>query len=114
MNYIEIDKIDLDNPYDSIYQMIDENGGFNGEITYYSNAIKYLTKNDTSLQKSLAIADEYGYKCKNLNSEILASLLNSQNIIDDFYDLKDSIEEFFNEIRLKIEQEESKDDDDED
>lgn len=110
-NYIEIDEIDLDNPYDSICQMIDENGGFNGEIIYYANAMEYLTKNDTSLQESLSIADGLGYSLKELNSEILATLLNSQNIQNDFYDLKDDIEEFFDEIRLKIEQEESEDDD---
>ena len=108
---VDIEEIDLDNPYDSIYQMIDENDGFSGEIIYYANAMKYLTENDTSLQESLTIADEYGYKCKNLNSEILASLLCSQNIRDDFYDSKDDIEEFFDEIRLKIEQGESEDDD---
>ena len=112
-NYIEIDEIDLDNPFDSIINAITNEGVFYiaGEITYYDTAIDYLRLNDNSLQESLAIAYGLGYSPRDLNSEILATLLNSQNIQNDFYDLKDSIEKFFDEIRLKIEQGESEDDD---
>ena len=98
INYIDIDKIDNDDAFTSIYEMIDENDGFNCEVIYYSNAIKYLQENDPSLQESLEIAAEYGYEVKNLNSEILASLLKSQNVRDEFLELRDEINEFFESL----------------
>jgi len=81
--------------FDDIVYCIDNNRGFDVEIIYYSAAIKYLQENDTSLRESLGIASEYGYEVKNLNSEILASLLASQNCRNEFYELKDEIDNFF-------------------
>lgn len=101
--HVDIDEIDLDDPYESIYSMIEDGNGFDVDIIYYQNAIEYLMKNDNSLYDSLAIAYEYGYTCNNLNSEILASLLASQNSRDEFYNLKCKIEEFFDEIKEEIE-----------
>jgi hypothetical protein len=83
--------------------MIEDNQGFDSEIIYYSRAIEYLQENDPSLRNSLEIASEYGYEVSNLNSEILASLLASQNIREDFYKLEDEITEFFDETREEIE-----------
>ena len=40
--------------------------------------MEYLKENDPSLSESLEIAAELGYDFKNLNSEILASLLASR------------------------------------
>ena len=98
INYINIDAIWEGDPFTSIYEMIDENYGFNCEVIYYSNAIKYLQENDPSLNESLEIAAEYGYETKNLNSEILASLLKSQNVRDEFLELRDDINEFFESL----------------
>ena len=98
INYIDIESIDATNAFNSIYDMIEENDGFNCEVIYYSNAIKYLQENDASLQESLEIAAEYGYETKNLNSEILASLLKSQNVRDEFLELRDEINEFFESL----------------
>ena len=98
INYIDIESIDATNAFNSIYNMIEENDGFNCEVIYYSNAIKYLQENDASLQESLEIAAEYGYETKNLNSEILASLLKSQNVRDEFLELRDEINEFFESL----------------
>ena len=98
INYIDIDKIDNDDAFTSIYEMIDENGGFNCEIIYYINAIEYLRENDPSLLESLEIASELGYEVKNLNSEILASLLKSQNVRDEFLEFRDEINEFFESL----------------
>ena len=98
INYVDVDEIDNDDAFTSIYEMIDENDGFNCEVIYYSNAIKYLQENDPSLQESLEIAAEYGYEVKNLNSEILASLLKSQNVRDEFLELRDEINEFFESL----------------
>ena len=98
MDYVKVEDIDYLDAYNSIYDMIDENGGFDIEIIYYSRAIEYLKINDNSLRESLEIAQEYGYELKNLNSEILASLLASQNARDEFYELEKEINDFFNEL----------------
>ena len=98
INYIDIESIDATDAFNSIYDMIEENDGFNCEVIYYSNAIKYLQENDASLQESLEIAAGYGYETKNLNSEILASLLKSQNVRDEFLDFRDEINEFFESL----------------
>ena len=98
-DYVDIDSIDLDNPFESISDMVVDSGGYDVEIIYYSNAIQYLQENDPSLMESLGLADELGYSPKNLNSEILASLLASENSRSNFYDLKDEIGEFFDDVR---------------
>lgn len=45
------------------------------DIIYYSEAFDYLKNNDISLICSLTLANDLGYTPKDLNSEILASLL---------------------------------------
>ena len=97
-NYLDIESIDKNDAFSSIYDMIDENRGFDIEVIYYSNSIKYLQENDPSLNDSLEIAAELGYEVKNLNSEILASLLKSQNVRDEFLDFRDEINDFFHEL----------------
>ena len=96
---VDIENIDLDNPIESIYNQIDDNRGFEVEIIYYSNAIQYLQENDPSLRESLEIAHEFGFEVKNLNSEILASLLASQKVRNDFYDAESEISNFFEELQ---------------
>jgi hypothetical protein len=98
LNYVDIDNIDMSNPFDSICEMIEDNNGFDNEIIYYSNAMDYLMKNDPSLQESLGLAYDMGYTADNLNSEILATLLASQNVRDEFYQLEDEINDFFEEL----------------
>lgn len=108
---VDTDEIDLENPFQSICNMIENNQGFDSEIIYYSNAINYLKENDQSLQESLSIASEYGYEVSNLNSEVLASLLSSKNIREEFYELENEIAEFFDEIKEEIENLEELDED---
>ena len=91
------DCIDDINSYDELEEILNENGAYNIEIIYYYKAMEYLQENDTSLSESMSIADEYGYEPKNINSELLASLLASQNAREEFYDLQDEIEEFLEE-----------------
>ena len=98
-DYIDIENIDLDNAYESIEEMISDNNGFDVEIIYYSNAIEYLKENDPSLNESLEIAEGFGFELSKLNSEILASLLASQNARNDFSELQDQINDFFNELQ---------------
>ena len=98
INFVDINAIDNDDAFTSIYEMIEEKYGFNFDVIYYSNAIKYLQENDPSLRESLDIASEYGYELKNLNSEILASLLKSQNVRDEFLEFRDEINDFFDSL----------------
>jgi hypothetical protein len=97
-DYINIKDIDKDDVYNSIYETIRDNGGFDVEIIYYSNAIEYLKQNDPSLKESIEIALEYGFELKNITSETLASLLASRNAEENFYELQDEIENFFSTL----------------
>lgn len=72
--------------------LVEQDDLFNVEIIYYSKAMEYLSENDASLHDSLALAYDCGYELKNLNSEILASLLASNNSRDDFENLWDDVE----------------------
>ena len=98
INYVDIEDIDFSDAFNSIYNMVNDKGGFDIEIIYFSSAIKYLQENDPSLQESLEIAADLGYEVKNLNSEVLASLLKSQNVRDEFLYFRDEINEFFQEL----------------
>ena len=101
IDYIDIDQIDENDPFNSIYYMIEENGGFDIEIIYYDDAINYLKENDPSLLESLEIASDLGYKVNDLNSEILASLLASKIARDKFLELKNKINNFFKHTAKK-------------
>lgn len=93
-DYVQYEEIDLDSPFDSIYDMIENNGGFNIEIIYYFNAMEYLSKNDPTLRVSIGIAAEYMEDFRGLNSELLASLLASQIVREEFCEYKHEINEF--------------------
>lgn len=110
---VDIDNIDLNNAYQSIYEMIESNSGFQIDIIYYNKAIAYLQENDPSLKESLIIANEMGFDVKNLNSEILASLLASENAREDFGDLKSEIDDFFIDLQSEIEEDEENEDSEE-
>jgi len=103
--------VDVDNieSYDDVYDQIQENEGFDEEIIYYANAIEYLAENDPSLQESCSLAAEMGYTTENLNSELLASLLYSQEIRSEFEELRDEIEDFLSEVEDDEEEEEDDD-----
>lgn len=98
IDYVDIEEIDIENAYQSIYEMIEGKNGFDVDIIYYSRAVEYLANNDNSLCESISIAAELGYSLENLNSEILASLLASQEVRNDFSALEDEIEDFFSEL----------------
>ncbi len=98
MDYVDIQDIDLNNAFESIYDMLDEKDAFNIEIIYYYNAMEYLKEHDDSLNESLNLAAELCYEIQNLNSEVLASLLASQNARNDFYEKEKEITNFFNSL----------------
>ena len=105
LDYVNPEDIDIENAYDSILDKLQDNGGFNVEIIYYSNAIKFLQENDPSLKESLEIAEEYGFEIGSLNSEVLASLLASRQAEEEFYDLQSEIDDFFQDLCDELEEE---------
>ena len=95
LNLINLEDINFSDPYNSIYEMIDENDGFDQEVIYYASAMEYLMENDNSLRESLEIAHDLGYTADKINSELLASLLKSQNERENFTELESEINDFF-------------------
>ena len=83
--------------FDTFLEEISNQGGFDIEIVYYKNAMKYLTENDTSLTDSLTIAHEFGFDMTKITSETLASLHLSEKTREEFYEIEDLINDFFNE-----------------
>jgi hypothetical protein len=78
---------------DDLWAELDDKGAFNIDIIYYNKAMDYLSQNDASLSESIEIAVDMGYSLENLSSETLASLHASQKARDDFWDIKDEIDE---------------------
>lgn len=68
------------------------------EIIYYHNAMEFLLNHDPSLQESMSLASEYGYSPKDINSELLASLLLQGVLTKELESLRDDIEEYFEEL----------------
>lgn len=73
--------------YDIQEYIIDDNNMLFDGVIYYYNAIEFLKENDPSLNNSLEIAEELGYSLKDLNSELLASLLKTRMNEETFYNI---------------------------
>lgn len=104
--HIDVEEIDIENPFESIREQLEDGGAFDIEIIYYSRAIEFLTAHDPSLRTSLQLAEDMGYTPSNLSSEILASLLAGDVARDEFNDYEREIETFFEEIKEDEEAEE--------
>ena len=52
------------------------------EIIYYHTAMEYLMENDASLQESLDIVNQMGFSMSSLNSELLATVLYQQELVN--------------------------------
>ncbi len=83
--------------FESYFEQLEE-ATYQIECIYYSNAMKYLTEHDNSLNESLEIASEMGYEVENLNSELLATLLMQRKELEALYDAKDDLEDLYNEF----------------
>ncbi len=78
---------------DELVEYIDEqSNGYQVDVIYHYNAMQYLLENDQSLQYSLEIAKNSGFEIDNINSELLASLLATENERENFYAIKDDLE----------------------
>ena len=97
-NKFDIDLASLYDDEDTFYNFLDKvnDAIMHEEIIYYSEAIKYLMREDASLSNSLEIASEYGYTTEQLNSELLATLLYQQKLTEQWYEINEQVEELFN------------------
>ena len=91
--YVCADDLKDVNTSDELRDYLESNDAFECEVIYYSNAMAYLLENDASLTESIELAIEYGYELKNINSELLATLLKCKNIRDEFENLVSVIDE---------------------
>jgi hypothetical protein len=82
--------------FEEVRDLLEDNGAFNVEVIYYNDAMSYLMDHDNSLKNSLELAIEHGYSIKDLNSELLASLLASENARNEFYQLESEINSILN------------------
>ena len=87
--------------FEDITDALQENNALECEVIYYSEAIKYLAKNDASLNESMGLAEELGYSISNINSELLASLLKSQDLQNEWYEAETDIVFFLSELEDK-------------
>lgn len=105
--YFDESELDEYTEIQDIEDALDAHDYFNQEIIYYSRAMDYLMKNDPSLQRSMAIATEYGYDCEHLNSEILASLLASEDAREQWANVRDDIQDFIESLEWEYNEEDT-------
>jgi hypothetical protein len=103
-DYIGTDETFSD--FDELRELLDNNGAFNVEVIYYATAMEFLQKKDPSLNESLELAEVMGYTPKNINSEILASLLASEYARIEFEDIESEVTDLINSFDEEEETEE--------
>jgi len=88
LDYIDIDELkECEDVYDIVQLFTDANDDreiTDTEIIYYTTAMDYLKQHDASLKTSLWLAADMWYTMQNMSSEMLASLLASDNNYDDY------------------------------
>ena len=102
--HIDWDNTDTVEDFDDLTEMLVDSGAFNIEVIYYGSAMEYLTKNDTSLTRSLGLAHEFGYTPDNINSELLASLIKSEDAREEWDEYESQADEFFGMLEDKLDE----------
>lgn len=92
VDFVSLKEIDS---FDELEEELHNSGAFNIEIIYYSKALEYLEEHDASLKYCLSLAADNGYETKDISSELLATLLASENALQEFHNYTDEIVEFF-------------------
>lgn len=96
LDYLFNEGMTIDELEEAVQNYINEQ-----EIIYYSRAIEYLSENDPSLNESMAIAEEFGYTPSQLNSELLATILYQQQLHEEWYNIKDEVEQIIDELETE-------------
>jgi hypothetical protein len=65
------------------------------EVIGYYNAMQYLSEHDMSLNESIALAIDYGTPIESLNSELLATLLQQNDMLETLHSYRDELEATF-------------------
>ncbi len=91
-DHVNIEDILKMSSYDELYEELEQVGFFTIDIIYYAKAIEYLKEYDLSLKHSLELASEMGYTPDGLNSEILASILAGDKVLESFCSFADRLE----------------------
>lgn len=91
----EFGRMDLDMLTDAL----EARNAFDSEFIYYSDAQDYVSKHDYSLSRSMGIADEMGYRPKDIDICLLASLLSAEISRDDYYENSDRIKRLLEEAQ---------------
>tara|TARA_R110002074_G_scaffold112858_1_gene241215 strand:- start:156 stop:533 length:378 start_codon:yes stop_codon:yes gene_type:complete len=81
--------------FEELSEFLENEGALNIEIIYYHKAIDFLKENDPSLVDSIGLATDYGCAIDNLNSEFLASILATDILRVQFFELENEINEIF-------------------
>ena len=102
--HIDWDNTDTVEDFDDLTEMLVDSGAFNIEVIYYGSAMEYLTKNDTSLTRSLGLAHEFCYTPDNINSELLASLIKSEDAREEWDEYESQADEFFGMLEDKLDE----------
>lgn len=89
-NYPDIKDIET---IEELTEILEDNQFFDAEVIYYYNAMKYLSEEDPSLQYSMELAHDIGFECKNINSELLASLLQTEKNREDWHEIAKELED---------------------
>ena len=94
------------NSFEEVRTLIQEDGGLDIDIIYYSAALDYLREHDASLRQSLELAQDLGYKPADLSSEILASILATEITRGEFEELETEFSDLLEELTAAEETEE--------
>lgn len=84
---------DCENTED-LRDILHENEYFDVRIIYYENAINYLKDNDPSFTRAFELAVELGYDMRTLNSEMLASLVATDDLYEQWNKKEQEIQDF--------------------
>lgn len=68
------------------------------EVIYYAKAMEYLRKEDPSLQISVWLAHDMWFTIDQVNSEMLASLLMTDDVNEQWCEFINEVEEFCDEL----------------
>jgi len=90
--YVYSDECNFEEFQERVYNYINHE-----EIIYYSVAIDFLKENDASLNESMELASDLGYETKNINSELLATLLHQQKLQQEWSEVCNEVEQHFQE-----------------
>lgn len=92
-NYISADEIKEVKDFDALTDELENQQAFDHEIIYTYNAMKYLCEG-CNFDESLQYAAELCYEVQNLSSELLASIHRQMSAREQWYKLRDEIEDF--------------------